>query len=195
MLAYPPDLLARGVGGRVEVWVHVDTTGNAGSGEVKTSSGNDDLDCAAMQVGDVMEFEPALNEGRSARVWTSQWVEFQPESAAGKAADPDRPPCEPFDTNPVSLSTDTVVRWLEASYPPRLREQGIGGSVVLWLRVGESGEVLETEVRQSSGHPALDDAAGAVAMNMRFEPAKRLGRPTAVWVHQRLTFSSIPRSR
>lgn len=55
--AYPPDLFARGVGGRVEVWVHIDTAGQARLGAVKASSGNDQLDCAAMQVADIMEYE------------------------------------------------------------------------------------------------------------------------------------------
>ena len=52
--AYPPELLAEGLGGRVEVWVRVDTAGRGWSGDVKTSSGHDELDCAAMQVGDIM---------------------------------------------------------------------------------------------------------------------------------------------
>lgn len=194
--AYPPELLAREVGGRVEVWVHVDTTGNGVSGAVKTSSGNDDLDCAAMQVADVVEYEPALNQGLPADVWISEWIEFRPEAAAGRPADPGRPPCEPWDTLPVALETNDIERWLAEAYPPELRARGSGGSTLIWLFVTEDGAALKYEVKESSGYEALDDAAGIVAMNMRFEPAKRLGRPTGVWVAQRVTFrATVPEIR
>ena len=186
--AYPPELHEQGVGGRVEVWVYVDSAGRGGSGAVKTSSGNDELDCAAMQVADVMEFEPALNQGVPADVWSSEWVEFRPEAAEGRVADPGRPRCEPWDTLPVPLETNEIERWLDEAYPPELSERGSGGKTLLWLYVTESGEVLKYEIRESSGYAVLDEAAGTVAMNMRFEPARRLGLPTGIWVAQPITF-------
>lgn len=184
--AYPPDLLARGLGGRVEVWVHVDLAGRGRSGGVKTSSGNDALDCAAMQVANIMEFGPARNQGD---IWISEWIEFQPEESAEESADPDRH-CEPWDTPLFRLESNDIGLWMQRLYPPELRRRGVGGSVALKLFVETSGEVVKYEVVESSGYEALDDAAGMVAMNIRFEPAKRLGRPIGVWTAQRLTFRS-----
>lgn len=46
--AYPLSLLAQGAAGRVEVWIAIDSTGQAKSGAIKTTSGNAALDCAAM---------------------------------------------------------------------------------------------------------------------------------------------------
>lgn len=193
--AYPPALVAEGVGARVEVWVHVDTTGGGRSGAVKTSGGHDDLDCAAMQVADIMEFEPALDAGRPVAVWTSRWVEFLPEAAAGGIADLDRPPCVPWDSPPVALDTNDIERWLSEAYPRDLQSRDMEGLTIrrteIWMRVGETGEVLKYEVRESSGYEALDDAAGIVAMQMRFEPAKSLGRPVSVWVSQPVSFRSV----
>ena len=193
--AYPPGPLADGLGGRVEIWVRVDTAGGGSSGAVKTSSGHDDLDCAAMQVGDVMTFEPATNQGQPAETWVSEWVEFRPEAATGGPADPDRPPCEPWDTNPVVLNADDIVPLLTAAYPREVGEHDMEGmtirSTLLGLNVGETGSVLEYRVMESSGYDALDDAAGIVAMQIRFEPARRLGRPTGVWVAQPISFEYI----
>ncbi|WP_420449902.1 energy transducer TonB [Candidatus Palauibacter sp.] len=186
--AYPRDLFARGEGGRVEVWVHVDSAGNGTSGAVKTPSEQDALDCAAMQVADVMEYDPALDRGLPTEAWISEWVEFRPEAVASTALDPGGPPCEPWDEPPELLNPDDVGRWLERSYPPELRARGVGGLVVLRLQIGELGEVMAYEVSVSSGHEALDDAAGIVAMNMRYRPAKRLGRPISVWLGQPIVF-------
>lgn len=193
--AYPPALVAAGVGGRVEVWVHVDTTGGGRSGAVKTSSGHDDLDCAAMRVADIMEFEPALDGGRPVAAWTSRWVEFLPEAAAAGVADPDRPPCVPWDSLPVALETNDIARWLSEAHPGGLPARHMEGisirSIEVWLRVGETGEVLKYEIRKSSGYEALDEAAGIVAMQMRFEPAKSLGVPMSLWVSLPISFRSV----
>ncbi|WP_419950087.1 energy transducer TonB [Candidatus Palauibacter sp.] len=184
--AYPPELHATGVGGRVEVWVHVDTAGAAVSRHVKTSSGHNALDCAAMQVGSAMQFEPAMDEGQPIPAWLTHWVEFEPEPT--HPPPPDRPRCEPFDTNPVHLTASDVTKWLEWFYPRDLRNQGVGGRALLWLFVDEAGDVTRHRVRESSGVEALDRAAANVATMMRFTPAKSLGIPTGVWVQQGFTF-------
>jgi len=187
--AYPADLLARGEGGRVEVWVHVDSAGNGTSGPVKTPSGQDALDCAAMRVADATEYDPALDQGLPTAAWIAEWVEFRPEdAAAGTATDLGGPPCEPWDESPAQLNPDDFGRWLERLYPPELVERSVGGSVKLAMLVSELGEVLAYEVRVPSGHEALDAAAGRFAMNARFKPAKRLGRPISVWVAQSIEF-------
>ena len=192
---YPPDLLAEGVGGRVEIWVRVDTAGRGWSGAVKTSSGDDDLDCAAMRVGDTMEFEPAKNEDQPAEVWISEWVEFRAEAVAQDLVEPGQPPCQPWDTWPVALEANDIERWLAAAFPREVMSGDPEGltirSTLLALFVEETGAVREYIVEESSGYDALDDAAGVVAMRMRFEPAKRLGRPTGVWVRQPISFQSL----
>ena len=193
--AYPPGPLAEGLGGRVEIWVRVDTAGRGESGAVKTSSGHDELDCAAMQVGDVMEYEPARNQGQPAETWVSEWVEFRPEAATGGLADPDRPACEPWDTSPAVLNGDEIGRLLSAAFPYEVLAHDTEGltfrSTLLGLFVAETGSVSEYRVMESSGYDVLDEAAGVVAMQMRFEPARRLGRPVGVWVSQPISFESL----
>lgn len=73
---YPRELRAAGVGGRVELWLHVDQTGAVSEAEVKTSSGDPRLDDAARRVGEAMRFEPAMNRDRPTAVWVAQWITF-----------------------------------------------------------------------------------------------------------------------
>ncbi|MXX67916.1 MAG: TonB family protein [Gemmatimonadales bacterium] len=77
MRAYPRDLMNAGTGGRVEMWLYVDLSGAVANQEIKTSSGNDALDRAAMEVARQMRFRPASNQGEPTAVWVSQWVTFQ----------------------------------------------------------------------------------------------------------------------
>ena len=75
--AYPLNLKNAGIGGRVEMWLYVDLSGAVVNQEIKTGSGNDALDRAAMEVARQMRFRPARNQGEPTPVWVSQWVTFQ----------------------------------------------------------------------------------------------------------------------
>lgn len=75
--AYPEDLRARGVEGRVEIWMYVDANGVVANQEVKTSSGNEALDTAAAQALRTARFRPAVNRDQPTAVWLSQWVTFE----------------------------------------------------------------------------------------------------------------------
>lgn len=84
--SYPVNLKDAGIGGRVEIWLYVDTSGMVRNTELKTSSGNSDLDAAAADVVATMRFEPAMNRDQPTDVWIAQWVTFQ------MASDADTPP-------------------------------------------------------------------------------------------------------
>ena len=75
--AYPTNLKDAGIGGRVEIWLYVDTSGTVRNTELKTSSGNSDLDAAAADVVATMRFEPAMNRDQPTDVWIAQWITFQ----------------------------------------------------------------------------------------------------------------------
>jgi protein TonB len=64
-------------------------------------------------------------------------------------------------------------------YPPALAQAGIGGDVLLRLRLTDKGRVIEARIVQSSGHADLDAAAQRGVRRCRFEPALRDGVP--VW--------------
>ena len=74
---YPQNLREAGIGGRVELWLYVTDQGRVERTEVKTSSGNSQLDQAAQRVADQMSFTPAMNRDRRTDVWVSQWITFE----------------------------------------------------------------------------------------------------------------------
>ena len=74
--AYPRILREQGIGGVVDVWFFVDEEGKVVRTLVNRSSGISALDAAALRVADVIEFTPAMNEGRRVPVWISLPITF-----------------------------------------------------------------------------------------------------------------------
>ena len=89
---------------------------------------------------------------------------------------------------PRYTNVDEVRRALEREYPALLRDAGIGGTVQMWFFIDEYGDVQDQEVRTSSGHPALDEAALRVAPVFRFTPALNRDKAVPVWVSLPIIF-------
>jgi len=49
------------------------------------------------------------------------------------------------------------------------------------IRVEADGQVSRVRLLESSGDARIDDRIVRVAMDLRFEPARRSGQPTAAW--------------
>lgn len=88
-VAYPPHLFDAGIEGRVLLRLFVDETGTVhpDSATVVESSGNAQLDSAALRGVGEMQFAPALRDGMPVASTFLQPVEFKnPESTAGSEA-------------------------------------------------------------------------------------------------------------
>ena len=68
------------------------------------------------------------------------------------------------------------------AYPALSRRIGEEGRVILRVLVSPAGVADEVQVRTSSGHPRLDEAARTTVARWRFVPAKRGDQPMAAWV-------------
>jgi protein TonB len=66
-------------------------------------------------------------------------------------------------------------------YPASAVRDGATGKVRLSLLVGTNGRVSDFRIDKSSGHRALDKAAGAALSLCRFTPASVDGVPEATW--------------
>lgn len=66
---YPPLLRQAGIGGEVVVWVHITAAGVVEDSRVFQSSGQPELDEAALRVARSVEFSPAMNRDRRVPVW------------------------------------------------------------------------------------------------------------------------------
>ena len=74
-------------------------------------------------------------------------------------------------------------------YPAQSRRMGEQGRVVLRVYVSEQGLPAQVEMRTSSGHPRLDEAALATVKQWKFVPARRGETPVGAWVLVPISFS------
>jgi protein TonB len=98
------------------------------------------------------------------------------------------PTFTPFTVPPELKNSAEVGRALQRYYPPLLRDAGIGGTVKIWFLIDETGKVIKTQLKQGSGHQALDDAAAKVADVMQFSPALNRDQKVKVWVDMPIVF-------
>lgn len=69
----------------------------------------------------------------------------------------------------------TPVSKIQPSYPSGLLKSGVGGRVLIFCVVDETGKVVSASVKQSA-HPDLDKAAIAAVTKWKFKPANKAGR-------------------
>jgi protein TonB len=100
------------------------------------------------------------------------------------------PTFTPFTQAPSIRNRTEVVAAMEAQYPPLLRDAGIGGTVRVFFFIDADGTTQSIRLSQSSGHPALDDAAMKVASVYRFSPALNREVAVPVWVQFPITFQT-----
>ncbi len=117
-------------------------------------------------------------------------VEMKSATASSESVAGNGPFFTPMTRRPRITNQDVVAALLERNYPPQLRDAGISGTAVLWMRIDESGGVTEIRLAQSSGRVAIDDAAEKVAGQMRFEPAQNGSKTIPVWVQIPVEFKT-----
>ena len=74
------------------------------------------------------------------------------------------------------------------AYPLSVRRRGIEGTVLVRAEVAASGECLRAELKKTSGHGLLDQAALEAVKKWRFVPAKRGSQAVVAWVEVPITF-------
>lgn len=107
--------------------------------------------------------------------------------------DLDRPPEMPLNTGllatfPELIDGTVEKKAIERHYTAELRRRGVGGTVAFRLWVDTAGVVGNALVKRSSGDGDLDRAAMLAAMELRFRPATRDGRPIGTWHEFEMTF-------
>jgi TonB family protein len=109
-----------------------------------------------------------------------------PPAAGGQTAD--GPHFTPMTRAPELRNRQAIQHALEENYPPLLRDAGVGGQPTVWLNIDATGRVLRVQLNQSSGTPALDEAALRVADMMEFSPALNRDERVPVWVSIPIVF-------
>ena len=89
----------------------------------------------------------------------------------------------------VDVGSLSLVRDVEASYPPKMLRQGKTGSVVVQLVVEKDGSVSSVSVIGGSGQPEFEQAVMRVAYQWTFVPATRNGRPVRAYATRSYRFA------
>jgi len=118
---------------------------------------------------------------------TGEGARMGPEAGMDISAEP---VFTPYTVKPDYVNGAEVMAALQREYPPLLRDAGIGGTVLVWFFIDETGTVRNQAVQESSGHAALDEAALRVARVFRFTPALNRDRAVPVWVQLPVTFTT-----
>lgn len=114
-----------------------------------------------------------------------------PPPVATARADDDikaAPRFTPYTVRPELKNKAEIQTLLVKNYPPLLRDAGIGGTVLLWVFIDESGEVQRSLVKTTSGFPDMDASALEVAPRMHFSPALNRDLHVPVWIEIPLIF-------
>lgn len=88
----------------------------------------------------------------------------------------------------ASLELPVMGSVVPAKYPRKSRENGEEGKVMLRVLVNASGWTDQVKIQKTSGFPELDKAAVQAAESWRYQPAKRDGKPIAMWVNLPMLF-------
>jgi TonB family protein len=73
-------------------------------------------------------------------------------------------------------------------YPELARIRGYEGIVLVYAEILPDGRVGNLKIRKSSGYAILDKSALDAVKPWKFEPAKKSGKPSAVWVELPIKF-------
>ena len=104
----------------------------------------------------------------------------EPKPAVAQSAPPP-PPREPVAAVPPSFNA-AYLRNTPPRYPLLARRNGVEGRVNLKVLVTRDGRAAQVQVQDSSGSPALDNAALEAVKNWQFVPARRGQEPLEAWV-------------
>lgn len=96
----------------------------------------------------------------------------------------------PYTVKPDLKNRTAVANALTRNYPPLLRDAGIGGTALVWILIDEQGNSVKAQVKESSGHDALDQAALKVADIMQFTPALNRDQKVKVWIQLPIVFKT-----
>jgi TonB family protein len=158
---YPPAAAESGVEGTTVVSLHITADGAVRNAQIAETSGNSDLDKAAVACLNGARMKPLKKGGAPIEADTEVRVTWQ-RSFFGDA--------------PIARTQNTC----RAFYPPLAVRLEHEGTTVLSFTIAEDGTVKNIAVAESSGYDELDKATIECVSKFQYRPVKQNGRPVAI---------------
>ncbi len=73
-------------------------------------------------------------------------------------------------------------------YPDKLKKKKVQGQVLVNATISDTGVVLETSIKESSGHKEFDDAAQKALKKWKFKPGRKANKPVKARIVQPISF-------
>lgn len=117
----------------------------------------------------------------------------RPAIAPAVAPQPPTQQAEPVTPAPVktgpSIPASYAASNRKPNYPALSRRYEEVGTVLLRLLVTAEGSAAEVQIKKTSGHALLDEAARSAVQDWRFHPATADGKPVAQWYQLSIPFT------
>lgn len=114
-------------------------------------------------------------------------------TVATVAPQPAAQPAEPVAAAPVktgpSIPASYAASNRKPNYPALSRRYEEQGTVLLRLFVTAEGSAAEVQIKKTSGHALLDEAARSAVQGWRFNPATVDGKPVGQWYQLSIPFT------
>lgn len=190
---YPEKAEQSGTEGTTVIQAKLGKDGVVKQSVVLKSSGNDELDAAALVAINKTKFKPAYRKEKPVSVYISIPVFFKLQGnfeIQGKSDDKknniavkDEQESEfiPYDKAPEPVGGFKAIQE-NLVYPEKAKQAGVEGATVIQARVDEKGDIKKAIILQSSGNDELDAAAITALKKTKFKPAYHKEKPVGVYI-------------
>ena len=158
-----------GLEARVVLQVRVDTNGYVREAYVAHGSGSQELDDAAMWIGEQMKFDPARHQGEPVSAWVQVPIVFDVVSSVVRA--------------PRLRNGPEVAAVMARDYPD------LRGYARVSVEVGPEGWLRQIKERSSTDREVMAAALNLLDDWVRFHPGYKEGRELSAWVNVTFQFS------
>ena len=204
-LVYPEIARRAGIEGTVIVHAQIGVNGEVVNTRILNSLGeNNGCDEAAIAAIKAVKWQPAKAKGQPVSVWVSIPMKFKLSGESNRSAKnladnlealkarmKELPPPQspegskayfvPYDKPPEPIGGFATIQ-KNLVYPELARKAGIEGTVTVYARIGENGDVIDTKILRPLGESGCNEAAVTAIKSVRWKPAQANGKPVAVWV-------------
>ena len=199
---YPETSLENNISGIIDMKALIDTAGNVVQAKVKYPNKEySELETESVNSALLCKYNPAIYKNKPVAYWLSYKVQFSildPISkktnvqivgvrSPNESSDPEIYP-EPDEFIPVEVYPE-MIHQVQTDYPEKEKQAGITGDVYVKVLVNIEGNVIKSMIAKSCGTVSLDKSAVDASYKNIFKPGIKDGRPVAVWVSYKVSFT------